>query len=67
MAEAGRVVAGSARGIRLVAPGPGTRPLADRVKEAVFGILGPDLDGLRRVLESGWLAPIAAGEPADAA
>jgi 16S rRNA (guanine(966)-N(2))-methyltransferase RsmD len=43
MAEAGRVVAGTARGIRLLAPGPGTRPLADRVKEAVFAILGPDL------------------------
>lgn len=43
MAEAGRVVAGTARGIRLIAPGPGTRPLADRVKEAVFAILGPDL------------------------
>ena len=43
MAEAGRVISGTARGIRLVAPGPGTRPLADRVKEAVFGILGPDL------------------------
>lgn len=43
MAEAGRVVAGSARGIRLLAPGSGTRPLQDRVKEAVFGILGPDL------------------------
>ena len=30
-------------------------------------LVGPDLDGLRRVLASGWLAPIAAGEPADAA
>ena len=47
MAEAGRVVAGTARGIRLLAPGPGTRPLADRVKEAVFGILGPDLADAR--------------------
>ncbi len=43
MADAGRVVAGTARGIRLLAPGPGTRPLADRVKEAAFGILAPDL------------------------
>ncbi len=43
MAEAGRVIAGSAGGIRLLAPGPGTRPLADRVKQAVFGALEPDL------------------------
>lgn len=39
MAEAGRVIAGSARGIRLVAPGEGTRPLSDRVKESLFGAL----------------------------
>ena len=39
MPEAGRVVGGTARGIRLLAPGPGTRPLTDRVKEALFGIL----------------------------
>ncbi len=39
MADAGRVVSGSARGTRLLAPGPGTRPLTDRVKEALFGIL----------------------------
>ena len=32
MADAGRVIAGSARGIRLQAPGPATRPLGDRVK-----------------------------------
>jgi 16S rRNA (guanine966-N2)-methyltransferase len=43
MAEAGRVIAGTAGGIRLLAPGPGTRPLADRVKQAVFGALEPDL------------------------
>ena len=43
MAGAGRVVAGSARGVRLAAPGAGTRPLADRVKEAVFGSLEPAL------------------------
>jgi 16S rRNA (guanine966-N2)-methyltransferase len=42
-----RVIAGSARGTRLVAPrGARTRPTADRVREAVFSILGP-LDGLR--------------------
>jgi len=37
--EAGRVVAGAARGIRLLAPGEGTRPLADRVKQTLFAIL----------------------------
>ena len=47
MAEAGRVIAGSARGIRLEAPGPGTRPLADRVKQTLFAILEPDLQGAR--------------------
>ena len=45
MADAGRVIAGSARGVRLAAPGPGTRPLTDRVKQALFGILEPELDG----------------------
>ncbi|MEA2519945.1 MAG: rRNA (guanine966-N2)-methyltransferase, partial [Chloroflexota bacterium] len=43
--EAGRVIAGTASGIRLLAPGPGTRPLADRVKQTLFAILEPDLDG----------------------
>jgi 16S rRNA (guanine966-N2)-methyltransferase len=47
MADAGRVIAGSAKGIRLVAPGPATRPLADRVKQTLFAILEPDLDGAR--------------------
>jgi 16S rRNA (guanine966-N2)-methyltransferase len=45
MADAGRVIAGTARGIRLEAPGPGTRPLADRVKQTLFAILEPDLEG----------------------
>lgn len=39
MAEAGRVVTGSAKGVRLLAPGPGTRPLSDRLKQALFGTL----------------------------
>lgn len=39
MPDAGRVIAGTARGIRLDAPGEGTRPLGDRVKEALFGVL----------------------------
>jgi 16S rRNA (guanine966-N2)-methyltransferase len=42
-ASAGRVVAGTARGIRLVGPGPSARPLGDRLKEALFAILEPDL------------------------
>jgi len=48
MADAGRVVAGSAKGLRLLAPGEVTRPLSDRVKQALFGaleangLLGPD-------------------------
>ncbi len=45
MASAGRVIAGSAGGLRLVAPGGATRPLADRVKETLFAILEPDLAG----------------------
>lgn len=45
MADAGRVIAGTAKGIRLRAPGPGTRPLADRVKQTLFAILEPDLAG----------------------
>jgi len=51
MADAGRVVAGTARGIRLEAPPDGTRALTDRVKEALFAALeaagalrGPFLD-----------------------
>ena len=45
MADAGRVIAGSARGVRLAAPGPGTRPLTDRVKQTLFAILEPELPG----------------------
>jgi 16S rRNA (guanine966-N2)-methyltransferase len=41
------VIAGSARGVPLRAPGPGTRPLADRVKQTLFAILEPGLDGAR--------------------
>jgi 16S rRNA (guanine966-N2)-methyltransferase len=47
MADAGRVIAGTARGIRLEAPGPGTRPLADRVKQTLFAILESDLRDAR--------------------
>ena len=45
MPDAGRVIAGMAAGRRLMAPGPGTRPLADRVKQTLFAILEPDLPG----------------------
>ena len=45
MSDAGRVIAGSARGTRLLAPGPGTRPIGDRVKQTLFAILEPDLPG----------------------
>jgi 16S rRNA (guanine966-N2)-methyltransferase len=47
VADAGRVIAGSAKGIRLRAPGAGTRPLSDRVKQTLFAILEPELDGAR--------------------
>ena len=38
-------MAGTAGGIQLTAAGPGTRPLADRVKQAVFASLEPILAG----------------------
>jgi 16S rRNA (guanine966-N2)-methyltransferase len=41
--SAGRVIAGVARGRRLVAPGKGTRPLGDRVKQSLFAILEPEI------------------------
>ena len=45
-----RVVAGSARGVRLTAPrGTATRPITDRVKEALFAILGERVPGSRVV------------------
>jgi len=47
VADACRVIAGSARGIRLDAPGDGTRPLGDRVKQTLFAILEPTIDGAR--------------------
>lgn len=41
-----RVIAGSARGARLKAvPGDATRPIMDRVKEALFSIIGDDIIG----------------------
>lgn len=45
--EALRIIAGEAKGRKLYAPGgEDTRPTADRIRESVFGILGP------RVLEA---------------
>jgi 16S rRNA (guanine966-N2)-methyltransferase len=44
--DAGRVIAGSARGVRLQAA-PETRALGDRVKQSAFAILEPDLHGAR--------------------
>lgn len=39
-----RVIAGIAKGRRLVAPkGTDTRPTSDRVKEAIFNIIGPEV------------------------
>ena len=45
MSDAGRVIAGLAKGTRLQAPGERTRPLGDRVKQTLFAILEPDLPG----------------------
>ncbi len=43
-----RVVAGSAKGRRLKGPAvPGTRPVMDRVKTALFDILAPRIEGTR--------------------
>ncbi len=41
-----RVIAGKARGRRLKSvPGESTRPITDRVKESLFDIIGPDING----------------------
>lgn len=41
-----RIIAGRARGMRLKpVPGDITRPITDRVKEALFNILGADIQG----------------------
>ena len=40
-----RVIAGDAKGRRLVHPeGTGTRPATDRIRETLFAILEPRLD-----------------------
>lgn len=43
MADAGRVITGMAKGVRLLAPGEGTRPLSDKVKQALFASLESEL------------------------
>lgn len=41
-----RVIAGAAKGMRLVSPkGPDVRPTLDRVRESLFNILAPRLEG----------------------
>jgi 16S rRNA (guanine966-N2)-methyltransferase len=47
----GRVIAGRAGGLRLDAAGPGTRPVSDRVKQSLFGLL----ESLR---PDPWAAPV---------
>jgi len=43
-----RIVAGAFKGRRLVAPpGAATRPTSDRVREALFSVLGPSVQGAR--------------------
>ena len=43
-----RVIAGAYKGRRLAAPTwPGLRPTSDRLKESMFAILGPELEGAR--------------------
>src|SRR3989304_5623172 len=41
-----RVISGTAKGRKLrMVPGEGTRPVTDRVKQALFNIIGPDGEG----------------------
>src|SRR6202011_2598985 len=39
-----RIIAGRARGRRIAVPPKGTRPTSDRVREALFNVLGARLD-----------------------
>jgi 16S rRNA (guanine966-N2)-methyltransferase len=48
--DGGRVVTGSAGGLRLTAPGPATRPLSDKVKQSLFSIMQAERDDI-------WTAP----------
>jgi 16S rRNA (guanine966-N2)-methyltransferase len=41
-----RIISGTAKGLRLKSvPGEITRPITDRVKESLFNIIGPDIQG----------------------
>lgn len=41
-----RVIGGKVKGFKLrTVPGPDVRPITDRVKESLFNILGPDVEG----------------------
>jgi len=42
-----RVIGGRAKGVKLAVPGGGTRPTADRVREALFNIISDRLEGAR--------------------
>ena len=43
-----RVIAGKAKGRKLkMVPGEDVRPIGDRVKESLFNIIGPDIQGAR--------------------
>jgi 16S rRNA (guanine966-N2)-methyltransferase len=42
-----RVIAGTARGVRLAPVPPGTRPISDMAREGLFASLGPLVDGAR--------------------
>lgn len=42
-----RVIAGSAKGVRLAPVPAGTRPLSDRAREGLFSSLGPLVEGTR--------------------
>lgn len=44
MPDAGRVITGRAGGLRLEAAGPGTRPLSDKVKQALFSLVEAERD-----------------------
>lgn len=42
-----RVITGSARGRKLQSPGEATRPMTERVREALFSIIGSEVTGAR--------------------
>ena len=43
-----RIIGGKARGMRICSvPGETTRPITDKVREALFNIIGPDIQGAK--------------------